>query len=558
MTIKRFLRIVFSITIALSILLLVVSLILKNQLEASFNASEHRFEANKLATLSATNSTKLTELARQYVNTLNPEYEQAYNLLVAQIEGQAPWRDGSSMSYMQRLKALGIPAELLALTEKSNSLSMSLVNTEVAAFGLVNPLQGKTPEQLTELERSQWIKAVDMLNNQAYMAEVNKIMAPVDEFITLSAERSKQTLDAVQQQADLLSLFSVLMALVIIGILIFCYFLIEKRVVRVSRELSAKATKIADGDFTQHISVEGSDELAQVSQAFNAMTHNLARMINVVKQRSDTISQAALFLKDTSSSSAKVMEAQASEVEVISTSVYENSEAVKEVASTCVQASDSANHAAETTGQGVEFTGKTIAAIRTLADQMNSSVTDLEELNSSVKGVADILDVINGIADQTNLLALNAAIEAARAGEQGRGFAVVADEVRTLAQRTQESTTEIQSKIHALVSISQAVSEKIKSGETSALEVVTLSEQVGDTFVNISDVVNGINDLNSAIATASEEQSQVSSDIATRLVNLQDGVAKAKELSRDVFNSSDQLNSVSSDLLEEVARFKLN
>ncbi len=169
-----------------------------------------------------------------------------------------------------------------------------------------------------------------------------------------------------------------------------------------------------------------------------------------------------------------------------------------------------------------------------------------------------ILDVINNIAEQTNLLALNAAIEAARAGDQGRGFAVVADEVRTLAQRTQQSTTEIQNKVHALEQVSSAVSAEIETSNASSQKAVDDSVQVGEILNKIQTLVNNISDMNTAIASASEQQTKVSDDIAKRIIVIHEGAETAAKQSQAVFDSSQELKTVSEALIDQVKRFKLS
>ncbi len=548
----------FGVTIAIAIALLLVVLMLKGNLTDSFVAGEQRYKISHMAKLAKENSIELTTLARQYVATLDDKYKNQYDLLVDQIQGKAAYPDGITRAYLNRLRDEGVDKNALVHLEESVSLSMNLVNTEVAAFNLVADFTHKDISDLTAQERQQWLQAMDMLNNPAYMRETTKIMAPVDKFVKASEGASQLALQRVQASADTISLFSIVAVLVIIALLILCYLWLEKNVIRVTQLLTAKAQKIAQGDLTQHIQLKGENELAQLAYAFNLMVSNLSDLLKTIQSQSEIAKNAASKLSDIAKQSAELTTKQDSAIEVISSSIYENSTAVKEVAGNCSEAAQSATRADDVTCGGLQIVEKSIQSVRLVSDALNQATHDLVDLETSVKDVAAILDVINNIAEQTNLLALNAAIEAARAGEQGRGFAVVADEVRTLAKRTQESTTEIQRKIGALQSVTNAVSEQIQTSDSHAKQAVDNSQQVGEILREIQQLVTNINQMNTSIAAASEEQTQVSDDIAERLVVIHDGSKIANGQSRSVSESSAQLTKIANLLAQETKRFKLN
>ncbi|MBN7821728.1 methyl-accepting chemotaxis protein [Bowmanella yangjiangensis] len=557
MTIKNLLRLAFGVTIGVAALLLLIVLLLKQNLTDSFNAAEFRYQSSHLAKLSATNSATLTLLARHYVVTLEEKYLDAYNLLVEQIQGNARWEDGRATGYLERLRELGIDSSDLAYLEQSNELSMALVNTEVAAFDLVAPFKHKNISDLTEQERLSWLKAVDMVHNQAYENETDKIKAPVDKFIEAIAVSSRQALEETQKSADRYSFMSVAAVLVIIIMLILCYWWLEKRVIRTSHSLIAKALLIAKGDLTEQISMPGTDELAQLASAFNLMIDKLSELLSKIRDQAEQANKASVVLSDIARQSANLSSSQNNAIEMISTSVYENSNAVKEVAQNCSEAADSASRADDMTNSGQLTVQQSVASVEQVSQVLQTATQGLHELQGSVQDMAAILDVINNIAEQTNLLALNAAIEAARAGDQGRGFAVVADEVRTLAQRTQQSTTEIQSKINVLQSVTESVSNRIKSSDENARLAVQNSQKVGELLTDIQALVKNINDMNLSIATASEQQAKVSDDIAERLIIVRDGAEEANQQSRSVSASSEELLSIARTLTEEVNRFRL-
>ncbi|MBB1309285.1 MULTISPECIES: methyl-accepting chemotaxis protein [Pseudoalteromonas] len=552
------LRTVFALAITIAAGLLIIILLLKTGLSDSQQSAQQRYQLSHFAKLSASNSIKLTELARQYVVTLQPSYKKQYYELVNQIEGTEPWLDGRKKSYIDRLKEFNVNEQELALLNKSNSLSLQLVSTEEQAFQLVSSFAGQSPSLLNTSESKQWVQAIGLLTDKGYMDEVAKIQTPVQEFLAAVENSSLQEVMNNNNRVANLSLISIVMVLVIITILILCYLQLEKRVIKTTTLLVNEAQRIANGDLTHKIAHSGNDEIAELSASFNIMIDKLSTLLSEINSQSQQAQIAANELDSIAQQARLLNDEQSQAIEVISSSVYENSTAVKEVSKNCSEAAQNAGDADAKTQAGIDVVNQSIHSVESVAEILTESINDLNDLESSVNEVAVILNVISNIAEQTNLLALNAAIEAARAGEQGRGFAVVADEVRTLASRTQSSTVEIQQKINSLQSASNAVTERIRSSDTRVKDAVSNSEKVGSMLKEISTQVRLISDANRTIAAASEQQAQVTEDIAERLTGIQDASMQSKSQTAQISSSSSELAQVAINLNTQINKFKLS
>ena len=552
------LRTVFALAITIAAGLLIIILLLKTGLSDSQQSAQQRYQLSHFAKLSASNSIKLTELARQYVVTLQPSYKKQYYELVNQIEGTEPWLDGRKKSYIDRLKEFNVNEQELALLNKSNSLSLQLVSTEEQAFQLVSSFAGQSPSLLNTSESKQWVQAIGLLTDKGYMDEVAKIQTPVQEFLAAVENSSLQEVMNNNNRVANLSLISIVMVLVIITILILCYLQLEKRVIKTTTLLVNEAQRIANGDLTHKIAHSGNDEIAELSASFNIMIDKLSTLLSEINSQSQQAQIAANELDSIAQQARQLNDEQSQAIEVISSSVYENSTAVKEVSKNCSEAAQNAGDADAKTQAGIDVVNQSIHSVESVAEILTESINDLNDLESSVNEVAVILNVISNIAEQTNLLALNAAIEAARAGEQGRGFAVVADEVRTLASRTQSSTVEIQQKINSLQSASNAVTERIRSSDTRVKDAVSNSEKVGSMLKEISTQVRLISDANRTIAAASEQQAQVTEDIAERLTGIQDASMQSKSQTAQISSSSSELAQVAINLNTQINKFKLS
>ncbi|SNS12273.1 methyl-accepting chemotaxis protein [Pseudomonas segetis] len=312
-----------------------------------------------------------------------------------------------------------------------------------------------------------------------------------------------------------------------------------------------------DGDLRVRLDVVSNDELGQLSHAFNRFLDKLQPLIKEVGRVTGEVESSAQNLAKLSVANDQLISSEYAAVDQVSTAATEMSSAVHEVARNAQSAADAARSAEAQSREGAQVVGGVIESIRQLAQEVESASTTIQTLEQEAGNIGAVLAVIRGIAEQTNLLALNAAIEAARAGEQGRGFAVVADEVRALAARTQDSTKDIQVMIERLqVGVQNAV-RATHSGSSKAQQSVEQAAGVDQALTDTSDSVQRINDMAAQIATACEEQSSVTEEIARNISDIRDLSNEAAQTSEQSAQASKHLSELSHGLSTLVGRFRV-
>ncbi len=324
------------------------------------------------------------------------------------------------------------------------------------------------------------------------------------------------------------------------------------------RRLLDRVQQIAegDGDLRARLEVRSADELGQLGDAFNRFLDKLQPLIAEVGRVTAEVDVAAQGMAGMAATNDRLISAEHAAVDQVSTAATEMSAAVHEVAQNAQSASDAARDAEGQSRKGATVVGGTIDSIRQLAQEVESTSHTIEALADETASIGAVLEVIRGIAEQTNLLALNAAIEAARAGEQGRGFAVVADEVRALAARTQESTKDIQLRIERLqTGVAKAV-QAMHAGSDKARDSVERAAGVDQVLADTTASVQRISDMAAQIATACEEQSSVTEEIARNITDIRDLSNDAAANSAESMRASQQLSALSQNLAALVGRFR--
>ena len=566
MKIRTKLLTIFSLAIVMISLAVFSEKMASDKNKQQFEASTNRYLSFALADEFRHTSMDLTRLARAFVATGEQQHWDEYWNIVK-------WRSGEQIRpstvnaalYPSQLKKqsdimreLNFSAKEFALLKHANEQSNALIKTEDQAMKTIRDGRIVTGPFTPALGESVKAFALRIVFDQNYHQEVAKIMAPVERFFAeIDSRTSAELHSAIHAASFWMNLAFSLQVIVglIVGLVIIysvkSVFNPLDKVVSAMQEIGN-----GDGNISSRLEERGNDELTALAKGFNRFADNIQNLVGQVRGSVDDISVASTQLSTTAEETEQAVFQQKRAIDQVSAATTEMVATVQDVAENAGDAATAASDSDKEATQGQVIVTQAISSINQLTSEIEHASNAILQVEKDSNTIATVLDVIRGIADQTNLLALNAAIEAARAGEQGRGFAVVADEVRTLAQRTQDSTQEIQSMIERLQASANTAVTTMGASRSQAQACVEHTSKAGDSLGRITESVAAITEKNTQIATASEQQSVVIGEISRNIHDILDMVEQTSRGSQQTAVSSDDLTRLSEQLQGLVGQFR--
>lgn len=416
--------------------------------------------------------------------------------------------------------------------------------------------------------QQQQISAFSQQNDMASAARImngssDKLFLSIKDQIKKLIDANREDANAASAMGDQLYASATIYIWILIAIsifmVVFCAWLLGNQIRKPLHRLLEQAEQVANGDLTSRLDYSrfSHDEIGTLARAFGKMQGNLRSLVEEMGRAVSQVSSATEEVSAIAGQSASGQQTQQNDITYLATAMNEMSSTVGEVSRSTTQAANAAQKANREAMAGGQIVQETLQAIQVVANEVEHVTTVVHELEQDSTRIGVVLEVIGSIAEQTNLLALNAAIEAARAGEQGRGFAVVADEVRTLAKRTQQSTQEINSIIATLQKRGQEAVQATQKGQDLVEECVTKAAQAGSSIESIATAVADISDMNTQIATATEEQSSVAEDLNRNIVNINHVSLEIGEAANQTAAACKDLSALAHHLSELSQRFRI-
>ncbi|MBA1201630.1 methyl-accepting chemotaxis protein [Pseudomonas capeferrum] len=409
----------------------------------------------------------------------------------------------------------------------------------------------RTLSQTGQLDELHELINRDLLNNSE---QINQVM---DALVRFNTDQTRKTNQAAADQYGSASTLVIGLLVAATVLTLLCAFVLTRSIVGPINEALQAAEQIAEGDLTHDIRALGTDEAARLLRAMATMQDKLRDTVQLISGSATQLASAAEELNSVTDESARGLQQQNNEIEQAATAVTEMTSAVEEVARNAVSTSEASSDASRSASDGRDLVMETVGAIERMSSDVQATAGLIVNLAEQSRDIGKVLDVIRGLADQTNLLALNAAIEAARAGEAGRGFAVVADEVRALAHRTQQSTSEIERMIVSIQGGTEKAVDSMRTSTERAESTLNIARGAGLALDTITTAVAQINERNLVIASAAEEQAQVAREVDRNLVNINDLSVQTATGAHQTSAASTELSRLAVDLSGLVSRFRV-